>query len=195
MKVLSLTETIKEKGSLDIWDYYNGFEIMNLLKDINYGWIDKNHHKFNIVDNSFSDNYILQTPKEVIQNKVGICWDQVELERYYFKNNDWNIKTFFLCHYDNDKCPTHTFLTYEKDSKFYWFEHSWEKYRGIHEYKTLKELLTDVKNKFIVDELNSRYEKNNLMLYEYEKPKYGLTVLEFYKHCESGINIDIDNLE
>jgi len=33
----------------------------------------------------FNKLYYLPTPKEIIKNKVGICWDQVELERYYFK--------------------------------------------------------------------------------------------------------------
>ena len=27
---------------------------------------------------------------KVIKNKVGVCWDQVEFERYYLKNNGYN---------------------------------------------------------------------------------------------------------
>ena len=112
---------IKAKGSLNIWQFYNEFEIMNLMENIEYGWIDKNNNKYNVVDESYSDNYILQDPKEIIKNKIGVCWDQVELERYYFKGNDWNIKSYFIVHYDNDKCPTHTFLTFEKNNKYYWW--------------------------------------------------------------------------
>ncbi len=29
----------------------------------------------------------------------------------------------------------------------------------------------------------------NLCIYEYSKPKYGVNVLEFYKHCENGKNV------
>ena len=59
--------------------------IMNELNKIEYGWIDKNNNKYNEVNNLFSDNYILQSPEQVIENKIGICWDQVELERYLFE--------------------------------------------------------------------------------------------------------------
>ena len=192
--VTPLTEPIKAKGQLSIWNYYNEFEIMNLMKDIEYGWLDKKSRLRKIVDASYSDNYILQSPKEVIENKIGVCWDQVELERYYFKGSDWNIKTFFLVYYDNENCPTHTFLTFEKNNKYYWFEHAWEIVRGIHEYKTLKDLLLDVKDKFIKEELHNTYEKDKLALHEYKKPKYHSKTEEFYKHCECGKQIDFKSL-
>jgi len=169
-------------------------KMMELMSDIKYGWVDKDNNKYNVVNASFSNNYILQSPKQIRENKIGVCWDQVELERYYFDNVQLSYKTYFLCHYDNDKCPTHTFLVYEFENCFYWFEHSWEKYKGVYKYNTLKELLVDVRNKFIKTELNNNYEKNNLLIYEYNKPKYEISVAEFYKHCESGKNININSL-
>lgn len=162
---------------------------MELMDTIDYGWVDKNGHCHYDFDQSFGINYSLQAPKEVKTNKIGVCWDQVELERYYFQN--WFIKTYFIVHYVDNKCPTHTFLTYEKNNKYYWFEHSWERFKGIHEYTTQKELLIDVKKKFIKYELNNQYNKNNLVIYEYSKPKYHISVLEFYKHCEQGKFMDI----
>lgn len=189
-----LRTPIKAKGQLNIWNYYNEFEVMDLMKNIEYGWVDKNNNRHTIVDETYSDNYVLQSPKEIIRNKVGVCWDQVELERYYFKGNDWNIKTYFIVHYDDDRCPTHTFLTFEKNNKYYWFEHSWGRFKGIHEYNSLKDLLIDVRDKFIKYELNNNHNKNNLCLYNYKKPKYHLSVLEFYKHCEAGINISLENI-
>lgn len=184
-----LDNPIKAKGQLSIWNYYNELEIMELMKDIEYGWIDKHNNKHNIVNDEYANNYILQSPNEVIKNKIGVCWDQVELERYYFKGNDWNVKTYFIVHDDGNKCPTHTFLTYEKNNKYYWFEHSWERFRGIHEYNSLKELLNDIKDKFIKYELCDNYVLENLMLYEYKKPKYHISTQEFYDHCNNGINI------
>ncbi len=192
--ITPLETPIKAKGQLNIWNYYNELEIMNLMKDIEYGWIDKNNTKHNFVDETYSNNYVLQSPNEVINNKIGVCWDQVELERYYFKGNDWNIKTYFLVYYDGDKCPTHTFLTFEKNNKYYWFEHSWEKFRGIHEYESLKKMLLDIRNKFIKHELNNDYFSKNLVLHEYKKPRYHITVEEFFKHCESGVNILLEDI-
>ena len=76
-----------------------------------------------------------------------------------------------------------------KNNKYYWFEHSWERFRGIHEYNSLKELLNDIKDKFIKYELCDNYVLENLMLYEYKKPKYHISTQEFYDHCNNGINI------
>lgn len=188
-----LKTPIDAKGQLNIWNYYNEFEIMNLMENIEYGWVDKNNYSHNKTDETFLDNYKLQSPKETIKSKVGVCWDQVELERYYFKGNDWNIKTYFIVHYDDDKCPTHTFLTFEKQDKYYWFEHSWERFKGIHEYNTIQELLLDIKDKFIKYELNNNYNENCLNIYNYKKPKNHLNILEFYKHCESGVKISLQD--
>lgn len=192
--IIPLENPIKAKGQLNIWNYYNEFEIMDLMQEIEYGWIDKNNNKHSNIDETYTDNYILQSPNEVIKNKIGVCWDQVELERYYFKGNDWNVKTYFLVHYDGDKCPTHTFLTFEKNNKYYWFEHSWESFRGIHEYKSLKELLFDIKDKFIQYELDNNFISENLVLHEYKKPKYHILVQEFYNHCDYGTYIDFKKL-
>ena len=111
-EVTPLKTPIEAKGQLNIWNYYDEFEAMRIMSDIEYGWLDKEGKTHTEVDDLFSKNYILQSPKEVIKNRVGVCWDQVELERLLFKNNNWNIKTYFLVHYDNEKCPTHTFLTF-----------------------------------------------------------------------------------
>lgn len=187
-----LEKSIKAKGQLNIWDFYNEQEIMELMNNVEYGWIDKNKQKHYVVDKYFSDNYVLQSPKEVLESEVGICFDQVELERYYFKNLDYDIKTYFLVYYDNDKCPAHTFLVYQKDDKYYWFEHAWKKFRGIHEFNSLSELFSDVKEKFIKDSLQDGYDKNSLVLHEYSKPKFKISTIEFYNHCDYGKFIALD---
>jgi hypothetical protein len=167
-------------------------DIFKSMDNVKYGYLDKFGNKHFDITSDFSENYVLQTPEQVITNEIGICWDQVELERYYFGNK--NTKTYFLVHYDNDKCPTHTFLVFENDNKFYWFEHSWELFRGIHEYISLKDLLLDVRDKFIKCELNGSFKKDYLCLYEYEKPKFNISASEFCKWCSSGTNIDLDKM-
>ncbi len=192
--IVSLKEPIKAKGQLNIWNYYNELEIMDFMNNIDYGWIDKDGNKHQQADQTFSKHYILQSPSEVIANKIGVCWDQVELERYYFNGHDWNIKTYFIVYDDGLKCPTHTFLTYEKNGKYYWFEHSWEQFKGIHEYDTKKDLLLDVKDKFIQYEINNQSDNQKLLLYEYQRPKYHISVQDFFNHCHHGKYIDIARL-
>ena len=155
------------------------FKIMDLMNDIKYGWIDKNGSKRYDNDNFF-DDYRLESYEEVIKNKLGVCWDQVELERFYFEKK-YKVKTYFIVYYDNIKCPTHTFLVFKKNKKYYWFEHAWEWYKGIHEYNSLDDLLLDVKNKFI-EELEV-YEEKLLKMYEYSKPKSHINVETFFDFC------------
>lgn len=160
--------------------------IMNIMNDIKYGYFDFNNKIHINIDEDFSILYKLQSPQETLEHKVGVCWDQVELERYLFKKEEMEFKTYFIVHYDDDKCPTHTFLIYKENNKYYWFEHSWEKYRGIKAFDTEIDALKDIKEKFIKDELNNKYNFMNLCIYEYSTPEYGINVLNFYKHCENG---------
>ena len=51
--ILPLTIPIKAKGQLNIWNYYTEFEIMDLMNNIEYGWVDKNNNK-----NIFKQLYI-----------------------------------------------------------------------------------------------------------------------------------------
>lgn len=178
-----LNNPIKVKGHLGLWNYYNEVEIMNLMQDIKYGWVDKEkkkHHEFE----TFSTDYLLQSPKQLIKSQIGVCWDQVELERYYFKNTNLEIKTFFIINNDEGVCPTHTFLVYEKNNEFYWFEHSWEKYRGIFKYNNLDALLKDVKNKFISDLENKSI--LNISLYEYPKVPSSLNPLDYMNFVQNS---------
>ena len=58
--------------------------IMLLLEEIEYGYKDVNNKYHNSIDNNFSDTYKLQSPSETEESKLGVCWDQVEYERYLF---------------------------------------------------------------------------------------------------------------
>lgn len=168
--------------------------ILNKLDDIEYGFVDNNQNIYpdNLEnwDNNFGLLYRLQSPNELINNKYGVCWDQVELERYYLSQQNIESKSYFIIAYDNKQEPTHTFIVVKKD-KYYWLEHSWQPYRGIHEYNSIDELLYDVKEKFkkfIDDEKIVDYE---IEIYEYTKPKYHLNCIEFINHCTKGRKIDI----
>lgn len=175
------------KGSLSLWDYKTEKEIMDIMNEIEYGYIyDGKNQGEDFSD--FNKKYKLESPKEVLKNKLGICWSQVELERYLFKN--YNFKTYFICYNDADTCPSHTFLVYKKENKYYWFEHSWYKHKGIHEFNSLNDLLKDVIIKFMKD----KEDETRILLFEYKKPKYNITVDEFFKHISCSKEIDINSL-
>ena len=163
--------------------------IMSIMNTIEYGFKDENDN--NIInynpkkwDEEFYDFYYLLTPEELLLKKCGVCWDQVELERYLFDKENINNRTYFICTYDGENLPSHTFLTFQHNNKYFWFEHSWNDYKGIHEYNSLKELLLDVKEKFINNnssDINNEY----TFVYEYEKPKKHIGCQEFYNFIET----------
>lgn len=158
-------------------------EIMDKMNLIDYGFLDSNGE--NIIEDEerwekeFYLFYHLQSPSELLETKVGVCWDQVELERDLFSKTPYNFCTYFIYINEDDMLPSHTFLVYEDNSKYYWFEHSWYDYKGIHEYNDLDSLLLDIVNKFYESHTEvSRDSK--YYLYRYNKPKYNITCDEFY---------------
>ena len=188
-----LEKPIKAKGALGIWNYYTEKEIFSLLKEIQYGWIGKKHEKHFHIKPDFDKEYFLQTPREMMKTKIGVCWDQVELERFYLTPNEWNTKTFYIIAYGKEKCYTHTFLTFEKNGNFYWFEHAWEKFAGIFKYETLDSLLKDIKEKFLQFEVSEEIKVLDFKIFEYEKPPFHISANEFMKYCEKGKEIILDN--
>ena len=170
-------------------------KIMELMNSIEYGFKDEDGN--NIIntnlqkwDDEFENFYYLQTPEELMQSQCGVCWDQVELERKLFSENDIIVKTYFIYMADEDMLPSHTFLTFERDGKSYWFEHSWGKYRGIHEYINKECLLKDIIIKFRNDHPEVKKDAD-LYLYEYQKPKDHISCNDFYKYIETQKLIEI----
>lgn len=167
--------------------------ILNKLDDIKYGFVDNNKNIYpddlKDWDKNFSKLYHLQSPDELINNKYGVCWDQVELERFYLSQQNIESKSYFIIAYDNKQEPTHTFIVVKKE-KYYWLEHSWQSYRGIHEYNSLYDLLLDVRKKFKKSIEKQNVENYELAIYEYTKPKYNLNCIEFMNHCENGLKVD-----
>ena len=162
--------------------------IDKIMNEIQYGWIDATGARREKLQ-GFSTDYRLQFPDELLQSKLGVCWDQVELERKLFSEQKITAHPFFIVHYDQNKCPTHTFMIIEDADKFVWYEHAWSKHAGWHEFPSLNEAVKTVRNIFIDEELQGKYEPNNLVIYmDYPAPDRKLNCLEFYKHCEAEQN-------
>jgi hypothetical protein len=165
-------------------------DILSLMNDIEYGYITKNNErKSEIIEEDFYKYYKLQSPKELVKNKIGVCWDQVELERSYFKELDYKFRTIYVI---LESGNSHTFLVYEEYGKWYWFEHSYRKHRGIHgPFNNIEEICNKV-IKFMQSEKEEKEENNQVkVIAEYKKPKYGISCKEFMRHCEKSNIIDL----
>lgn len=160
-------------------------KILKLMDEINYGWVDKEGNPHTKLQDMIK-MYMLQTPEELIKSKVGVCWDQVELERYYFKQEGIDIKSYFIVHLDGGRNACHTTISFEENGKYYWFEHAWAMHRGIKEFDTEEELLEEVKKHFIEIELKDGYDKDKLFIYNYSEPKSHIGSIEFYEQAMKG---------
>ena len=179
-------------------------ELLTFMNSINYGFTDKDG--INYTDEEFEknvfDKWYLSSPERLLNVKYGHCFDQVELEREWFTKNNYNVHTYyamFALPYENP-FSTHTFLVYEKDNKYYLFEHADYHHRGIKEFPSLKELLLKVKKYHIEYNLKdfdmTEEEINSFVLYEYPKPKYNINMLDFINGVlNSGKKITIEEGE
>ncbi|MBI5466945.1 MAG: hypothetical protein HY975_01890 [Candidatus Kerfeldbacteria bacterium] len=166
-------------------------ELLAYMKDnVQYGFVRRSTKEVianNTAETStaFAKEYYLQSPEELLESHHGVCWDSTELERRWFDDHGYHPQVFFLMYAKEGgtDLPTHTFVAFEKDQKWYWFEHAFADQRGIHEYASLNELLDDVKlkhhqyavkNRGAADEDFSR-----LRSAPFEQPKYGVSAQEF----------------
>lgn len=172
-------------------------ELLELMSSIRYGYVGFDGKKYyDDWENWFNECYV-QSGEEVLNSKVGTCWDQVELERLWFSKNNYNFKTIFSWfeHGRDDDMPTHTFLAFKSNDKWFWFENAFEAYRGIHEYNSLEELINDVKSKQFEFAFNNNKnakesDRDCLVCYEYSKPNYHLGVNDYLSFVTSNQTIN-----
>ena len=167
-----------------------------MSSNITYGFLGKSKKRYeSLKDREGLNEYIIQSGEEVLESNLGTCWDQVELERIWFANHNYNFKTIFLgfdVDYENTY-PTHTFLVYEDNNKWYWFENAWEDERGIHEFNSFDDALSHVKDLHFLY-AQKRYNmdsklKDNLECFDYDRPKPNLDVISYVEHVTNGRKI------
>lgn len=167
-------------------------------ENIIYGFVSKDNKIYKDPDslewnNDWYSECIVQDGEGLLETKHGTCFDQVELERNWFSENNYKFKTIFLC-FKLDKpnnLPTHTFLIYEKNNKYYWFEHAYFNYKGIHEFNSEEQLIEYVKDKqleYAIETNRATLEdRKYITCYEYSKPLKNLNIEKYIKHVTNGI--------
>lgn len=161
-----------------------------MSSNVIYGFIDKdgNHHIDDEDWDNWFDECLVQTGEKLLDSLVGTCWDQVELERLWFSKNNYKFKTIFLwfeADYVNNY-PTHSFLVFEDNNKYYWFENAFHEYEGIYEFDSYDDAIKYVKNAHLQYALSQRFIKSSdedkLRFNIYEKLNKCLTVAQYLEH-------------
>ncbi len=174
-------------------------ELYEFMDNIKYGYLSNTGKVYTTLDEDFDKNwekeYILESKDDILKTGYGNCWDQVELERFWFKKHNYEIKTIFeivLLDYDNDY-PSHTFLVYRDGDSWCWFEHADYDNRGIHKYDSFEELIKDQYSKYL--KLLKTYnisidEIDNIILTEYDEPTMNINSEEFLEYVINSNRID-----
>jgi len=160
-----------------------------MSSNICYGYLGKSGRVYRFDDLDFDekwyDEYVLESAEQLLKTLCGNCWDQVELERYWFEKNGYEIKSIYemvKLDYDNIY-PTHSFLIFkDKDSKWCWFENSDSQNYGIHKFNSVDELLECQYNKYLefLKTFNiSDDEINKIIMTEFNAPKENCSARDY----------------
>ena len=164
------------------------YEIFDKTKDIKYGWFDNKGNPHEHISEGLSKNFRFQSPEELEKSRVGICWELVELNRKYLNDADIKCNTyFFVIPYGNFYC--HSVLVFKDKDKYYWFESSFKELIGIREYNSLERLFSDVLKNFNKITNLEEPKLEDIKIYDYTTPNFGIGCVLFYFHCFRGKNV------
>lgn len=175
-----------------------GERVVAGMDGIEYGYIDKDGKRvLEIVQRDFWLGYRLQSPDELRISRLGVCWDQVELERKLFEENGVVVQTVYV---ELEAGNSHTFVVYRDEvvvesKDLVWFEHSYGRVEGEHRgYGSIKEVVKDVVKEMRKDMSKEEVERGDGVKYVrvYEKPKFGVGCDEFMDWCRGGEKIDFE---
>ena len=131
-------EIVKFNKELCKWDYG---VILNGKKYTNSNEIDWSKYK--------------TTPINIIEKEhVGICWDFVNYQHHYFKDNKIHDESYFYVQQVSDNendIVTHTFSVITISGTKYWFEAAWGGHKGIHKISSWKDTINVLCEKYNKD--------------------------------------------
>lgn len=139
----------------------------------------------------------LSSPMNTLKLGYGQCFDQIELERDWFIRKGYPCMTFYITFLVEGvhSYPVHAYLAFKEHEKWYWFEHCDKANRGIHEYESLGDLITDQMSKHVslTEKFNPLDEDilNQLHIFEYKTPTYGINTKEFQSFVLSSYDVPI----
>lgn len=177
-------------------------ELLNWMDCIEYGWIDKAGNKNGTGENDDTSKmwaeYKLQSPLQLIRSKVGVCWDQCELERVWFQRHKYPFTIVYLEIDDDEAKPSHSFLVYKEpgeSSEVYWFEHSWGQKKGIHKFSDFETCMQTVIQQFEISQ-GKKHGQNPVYKHMIiPAPKYGINVIKYMEYAHKCREIDLGDIQ
>jgi hypothetical protein len=161
----------------DILTPYDLYEFMK--RNIEYGFVSNYNYKIytrkslqnnSLYEKLLFESYYLQTPDELLKTKCGLCYDQVELARFWLEHNNYKVYTFF------SKGHNHAFLIYEANGFFYLFERTFININGIHAFPSLESAINYYKAN---EALFNNKSIDDILVYPYQDVLFGCSFFDF----------------
>lgn len=166
-----------------------------LNKNFEYGVIDNNGNKHtnsnsNEFQNICNTQWRLRSVQQILKDGVGHCYDEVEIEREWFTNNGFQIKTFWISAYQqgiNNSGFSHTYLLYKIKNCWYLFEHADFINRGIYKFNSVSEAVkwqSQNQIKFAIS-CKKPIKEYSVCIKDYSKPPVNINNNEYLQFIDS----------
>lgn len=161
------------------------------LNGMKYQIRNKEYYMKDTDSEDFDKCYRVLSPQDFIKYGGGVCWDYVIYQEYYFNKFFPRIEvhTFYhqTIHENKDDCPSHTFMIFTIDKRWFWFESSWKDHMGIWEFASLNDTISYISDELIKHAKSepdiSEYKDEFIVEYKALNPEsYGQTCVEFMTH-------------
>lgn len=161
------------------------------LNGMKYQIRNKEYYMKDTDSEDFDKCYRVLSPQDFIKYGGGVCWDYVIYQEYYFNKffPRIEIHTFYhqTIHENKDDCPSHTFMIFTIDKRWFWFESSWKDHMGIWEFASLNDTISYISDELIKHAKSepdiSEYKDEFIVEYKALNPEsYGQTCVEFMTH-------------
>lgn len=175
-------------------------ELMQFLDaEFQYGVIDKQGNRLldsnsTEFQNACNHDWTLRSVSQMLKDKIGHCYDQVEIERDWLESHGYKVKTFWVCAFGLGKAGySHAYLLYKDKKKWCLFEHANIFCKGIYSFNSLSAAIKFQANQQI-EYANSQKEAPcyELCIKEFTKPSAGLTMQEYLAFIDKSKDYYLD---
>ena len=130
---------------------------------------------------NFEKDYKTLSIDTMRRERIGNCWDYVNYQQYKLDAVDIHTDCgMLLATINGGECLTHTFSIVYDNDKMYWFEHCLFRCRGVHEIKSLNELMDWFMDIYGIDQGAAMY------LYRVDDSMFGISPGDYFKKATAG---------
>ncbi len=172
-----------------------------LDKNFKYGVIDNCGNRYLDSDSSefqfiCNTQWKLRSVKEILAGGIGHCYDQIEIERNWFTQNGYDIKTFWISVYQNEVDNSgfsHAYLIFKENETWKLFEHADFFNKGIHEFQSVRDAVnwqTAKQIKFAEKHIKP-VKQYSVCIKEYDAPPMNIDMQEYLHFVNNSKDYDL----